>query len=157
MAFGCRAVADPQDFAASCQLDSSEQQDGQEFMKLLLEKLDEAFRASSDPQVGYCPPCCCCCYNMQVVVLSASAVCTTPPLTTHATHILDCLTQVQSIIPTLFSGRYVYETTCLRCNRLSDSSTASIPFYELTVPVKGVNNVIEGLVRGSTTPHCVSV
>lgn len=51
MAFGRQAVADPQDFASSCQLDNSEQQDGQEFMKLLLEKLDEAFRASSNLQV----------------------------------------------------------------------------------------------------------
>ena len=55
MAYGCQAVADPQDFALSCQLDNSEPQEGQEFMKLLLEKLDEAFRASSDTQVCSAP------------------------------------------------------------------------------------------------------
>ncbi len=51
MAYGIKAAADPTDLANACGLDNSEQQDGQEFMKLLLEKLDQLFRGSGNPQV----------------------------------------------------------------------------------------------------------
>ncbi len=52
------------------------------------------------------------------------------------------------MVPTLFSGQYVYETTCLRCHRLSDASSHMTAFYELTVPVKGFSTLEESLVRG---------
>lgn len=50
--FGPRAAADPTPFAASLQLDHGVQQDGSEFLKLLLTKMECVFGASSQPVGG---------------------------------------------------------------------------------------------------------
>lgn len=44
--YGARACADPTDFARALQLDHTYQQDGSEFLKLLLQKLEHVFEGS---------------------------------------------------------------------------------------------------------------
>lgn len=51
--FGPRSYADPAPFATALQLNTAVQQDGQEFLKLLLQKLEHTF-AASQQQVSGC-------------------------------------------------------------------------------------------------------
>jgi ubiquitin C-terminal hydrolase len=52
--FGANSTADPSDFANVLKLQASEQQDAQEFQKLLMQCLEERMATSQDPSVRSC-------------------------------------------------------------------------------------------------------
>jgi hypothetical protein len=60
MQFGSNSVADPTRFVEVLKLQTGEQQDAQEFQKLLMQALEHSMGRSSDPEVclqPHCPPC----------------------------------------------------------------------------------------------------
>ncbi|GAB4823725.1 hypothetical protein N2152v2_010771 [Parachlorella kessleri] len=97
---GATSPVDPQPLVGSLQLDHGVQQDGQEFMKLLLTLLEAQFARQPD---------------------------------------------LRDVIPSLFRGQSGYETVCQVCQRPSESSSRSVSFYELDLPVKGFTSLQDSL------------
>ena len=107
MVAGDRAVADPRRFADALSLETAAQQDGQEFLKLLLAYLDAvAARKAGRETDG----------NAESAE-SASAG------------------KLRSSVAEPFRGRYAYVTTCGRCGRASEASSREVDFYELELNV----------------------
>jgi hypothetical protein len=55
MQFGANSAANPTDFVEVLKLQASEQQDAQEFQKLLMQELEKSMSRSKDPQVRSAP------------------------------------------------------------------------------------------------------
>jgi len=105
MVAGDRAVADPRRFADALSLETAAQQDGQEFLKLLLAYLDAvAARKAGTAETDA---------NDESGTKSGKLASVAEP----------------------FRGRYAYVTTCGRCGRASEASSREVDFYELELNV----------------------
>ena len=111
MVAGDRAVADPRRFADALSLETAAQQDGQEFLKLLLAYLERVAARG----------------------LSASAAKDEPePETTKKK---AKRSDARTFIAEHFRGQYTYATTCSRCGCASEASSREVDFYELELNV----------------------
>ena len=123
MVAGDRAVADPRRFADALSLETAAQQDGQEFLKLLLAYLDAVARKAGRE---------------------------TDANAESAERREGRAGKLGSSVAEPFRGRYAYVTTCGRCGRASEASSREVDFYELelnvsacaqTVPTRRVQSV----------------
>ena len=109
MVAGDRAVADPRRFADALSLETAAQQDGQEFLKLLLAYLD--------------------------AVAARKAGRETDANAESAERREGRAGKLGSSVAEPFRGRYAYVTTCGRCGRASEASSREVDFYELELNV----------------------
>lgn len=100
MECGPRNYVDPEPLISALRLDSSVQQDGQEFMKLFLTLLEKSFEG---------------------------------------------IPELEQKIQKMFRGRVGYQTKCLTCQNLSQSSLRFDDFSELDIPIKGHKSLEESL------------
>lgn len=100
MECGPRNYVDPEPLISALRLDSSVQQDGQEFMKLFLTLLEKSFEG---------------------------------------------IPEMEQKISKMFRGRAGYQTRCLTCQNLSQSSYRFDDFTELDIPIKGYKTLQESL------------
>ena len=114
MVAGDRAVADPRRFADALSLETAAQQDGQEFLKLLLAYLERVAARG----------------------LSATAAKDEPePETTKKKAKRSDDDTARTFIAEHFRGQYTYATTCSRCGCASEASSREVDFYELELNV----------------------
>ena len=100
MECGPRSYVDPEPLISALRLDSSVQQDGQEFMKLFLTLLERSFEG---------------------------------------------IPELEEKISKMFRGKAGYQTRCLTCQNLSQSSHRFDDFSELDIPIKGYKSLEESL------------
>ena len=111
MRFGDHKTCDPTVFASALSLETSSQQDGQEFLKLLLAYVDKVAaknKGNADGQKNSVPP-------------DAN---TEKPYENTTT-----------FVSSHFCGQYTYATTCTKCGCASESSKKPVDFYELELNV----------------------
>ena len=108
MVAGDRAVADPRRFADALSLETAAQQDGQEFLKLLLAYLDAVAARKAGRETD------------------ANA---------ESAERREARREARSSVAEPFRGRYAYVTTCGRCGRASEASSREVDFYELELNV----------------------
>ena len=125
MVAGNRAVADPRRVADALSLETAAQQDGQEFLKLLLAYLDRVAtrRASADDARG-----------------SGEAKGAAAGPAGRAEREDDVSERASGARERVdfagdFRGKYTYATTCGRCGCASEASSREVDFYELELNV----------------------
>jgi len=104
------ASASPEQFAAALQLDAGTQQDGQEFMKLLLAKIEAVCSDASGGAGGG---------SSSGAALAAGS------------------SAGSNFVASLFRGQTSRCVTCSTCGTASDSSKSRVDYYELELYVRG--------------------
>ena len=125
MVAGDRAVADPRRFADALSLETAAQQDGQEFLKLLLAYLDRVATrrgsAGARPRGGG----------------EAKEADDDEKKSERLFCASECASDARARagIAEHFRGQYTYATTCDRCGCASEASSNEVDFYELELNV----------------------
>jgi hypothetical protein len=125
MVAGDRAVADPRRFADALCLETAAQQDGQEFLKLLLAYLDRVAARGLAASAAKDEP------EPEPVAAAAEPPGRKSDRETPKTNRSDART----FIAEHFRGQYTYATTCSRCGCASEASSREVDFYELELNV----------------------
>ena len=125
MVAGDRAVADPRRFADALCLETAAQQDGQEFLKLLLAYLDRVAARGLSASAAKDEP------EPEPVAAAAEPPGRKSDRETPKTNRSDART----FIAEHFRGQYTYATTCSRCGCASEASSREVDFYELELNV----------------------
>ena len=113
---GHRAACDPTDFANALSLETAAQQDGQEFLKLLLAYVANVAEKG--------------------MINTSSTAGTDDTKGTGDEKRTDGEEPVkETFVKRLFCGQYTYATTCAQCGRASEHSARPVDFYELELNV----------------------
>jgi len=121
--------ADPGPLVRALGLDAGEQQDGQEFFKLLLALLEERLHGGGG---GPAPP--------------------PPPPPPPAAGAAEAPAAPAGLVPSLFRGRSSIETVCGLCQGRASSSDRVEEFTELAVPVRG-SETLEHALASAAAPE----
>lgn len=127
MQAGASASADPTPLVSALGLDAGEQQDGQEFFKLLLALLEERLQGAGGGGSGS--------FSSQAAAAAAAATTPSPSSPVAASR----------LVPSLFQGRSSNETVCGLCQARTSSSDRVEEFTELAVPVRGSETLEQAL------------
>ena len=122
---GCSA--DPGPLVRALGLDAGEQQDGQEFFKLLLALLEERLHGGDGGPA-------------------------TPPPPPPAAGAAEAPAAPAGLVPSLFRGRSSIETVCGLCQGRASSSDRVEEFTELAVPVRG-SETLEHALASAAAPE----
>ena len=122
---GCSA--DPGPLVRALGLDAGEQQDGQEFFKLLLALLEERLHGGDGGPA-------------------------TPPPPPPAAGAAEAPAAPAGLVPSLFRGRSSIETVCGLCQGRASSSDRVEEFTELAVPVRG-SDTLEHALASAAAPE----
>ena len=128
MQAGSSASADPTPLVRALGLDAGEQQDGQEFFKLLLALLEERLGGGGDGS-GLA----------RAATTGASAPAPARSFSAPAP------ARSLGLVPSLFQGRSSIETICGLCSGRTSSSDRVEEFTELAVPVRGAGTLEQAL------------